>query len=39
MYHIERNIVIVGDFNVHVNDKDDIEAQQFNDIMEALGLD
>ena len=34
-----KNIVILGDFNVHVNDKDDIEAQQFNDKMEASGLD
>ena len=34
----DKNIVIVGDFNVHVNDGCDIEANIFNDMMIAMGL-
>ena len=33
------NIIIMGDFNIHVNNTDDPEAQIFLDTMEALGLD
>ena len=33
-----KNIVILGDFNLHVNDKSDTNAQQFIDIVEASGL-
>ena len=33
------NIIITGDFNIHVNDTNDPEAQIFLDTMEALGLD
>ena len=33
------NIIIRGDFNVHVNNTNDPEAQIFLDTMEALGLD
>ena len=33
-----RNIIICGDFNVHIDNLTDIEAQIFNDTMEALGL-
>ena len=32
------NHIILGDFNLHVNDHDDVDAQIFNDSMEALGL-
>ena len=31
-----RNIIICGDFNIHINDLTDIEAQIFDDTMEAL---
>ena len=30
-----KNIVIVGNFNLHVNDKSDTDAQQFIDMVEA----
>ena len=33
-----RNIIICGDFNMHIDDLTDIDAQIFNDTMEALGL-
>ena len=33
------NIIIAGDFNLHVNNTNDPEAQVFLDTMEALGLD
>ena len=33
------NIVIAGDFNLHIDDKKDPEAQLFTDMMAALGLD
>ena len=33
------NIIITGDFNIHVNDTNDPEAQIFLDTIEALGLD
>ena len=34
-----RNILILGDFNIHVNSKDDPDEEVFSDMMEALGLD
>ena len=34
----DKNIVMVGDFNVHVNDGCDIEANIFNDMMIVMGL-
>ena len=33
------NIIIMGDFNIHVNNTTDPEVQIFLDTMEALGLD
>ena len=30
-----KNIVILGDFNLHVNDKSDTDAKQFIDMVEA----
>ena len=33
-----KNLVITGDFNVHVNDQEDPDAQIFSDITSALGL-
>ena len=33
-----KNILIAGDFNIHINDGNDIEAGQFIDKLEALGL-
>ena len=33
-----RNIIICGDFNIHIDDLNNIKAQIFNDTMEALGL-
>ena len=33
------NIIITGDFNIHVNDTNDPEAQIFLDTMVALGMD
>ena len=33
------NIIIMGDFNIHVNNTNNPEAQIFLDTMEALGLD
>ena len=33
-----RNILIFGDFNIHINNKDDPDAKVFSDVMEALGL-
>ena len=32
------NILILGDYNIHVNKKDDPDAEVFSDMMEALGL-
>ena len=32
-----KNIVILDDFNLHVNDKSDTDAQQFIDMVEASG--
>ena len=32
------NIVVLGDFNIHINNDLDAEANRFKDIMEALGL-
>ena len=33
-----KNIVILGDFSLHVNDKSDTDTQQFMDVVEASGL-
>ena len=33
-----KNYIILDDFNLHVNDQDDVDAQSFSDCMEALGL-
>ena len=33
-----RNILILGDFNIHINSKDDPGAEVFSDMIEALGL-
>ena len=33
-----KNIVILGDFNLHVNDKVDTDAEQFIDMVDASGL-
>ena len=30
--------IILGDFNIHVNNKDDPDANVFSDMREALGL-
>ena len=35
---VKHNIIITGDFNIHVNDTNDPEAQIFLDTVEALGL-
>ena len=32
------NIIVLGDFNIHINNDLDAEANRFKDIMEALGL-
>ena len=34
-----RNLLILGDFNIHVNSINDPDAEVFSDMMEALGLD
>ena len=34
-----RNLVITGDFNLHVNDSKDQDGEVFTDTMVALGLD
>ena len=33
-----RNIIICGEFNIHIDDPNDTEAQIFNDTMEVLEL-
>ena len=33
-----KNIVILGNFNLHVNDKSDTDGQQFIDMVEASGM-
>ena len=33
-----RNILTLGSFNIHINSKDDPDAEVFSDMMEALGL-
>ena len=33
-----KNVVIVGDFNIHVNDKGNIQAQHFVEMMNAFGF-
>ena len=32
------NHIIMGDFNIHINDNDDVDAQIFSESMEALAL-
>ena len=32
------NIIVLGDFNIHTNNDQDVDANRFKDIMEALGL-
>ena len=32
------NIIVLGDFNIHINNDQDVDANRFKDIMEALGL-
>ena len=32
------NHIILGDFNIHINDNDNVDAQIFSESMEALGL-
>ena len=34
----DKNLLITGDFNVHINDQGDPDAQIFSDITSALGL-
>ena len=34
-----RNILILGNFNIHVNSKDDLDTEVSSDMMETLGLD
>ena len=34
----EYNIIVLGDFNIHINNDQDADANRFKDIMEALGL-
>ena len=33
-----KNIICMGDFNIHVNNLNDLDAQQFVALTEALGL-
>ena len=33
-----RNIIVLGDFNIHINNNQDGDANRFKDIMVALGL-
>ena len=33
------NLVIMGDFNIHVDDLDNSDAEQFNDVCVAIGLE
>ena len=33
-----RNIIVLGDLNIHINNDQDGDANRFIDIMEALGL-
>ena len=35
---VNNNHIILGDFNIHLNDNEDVEAQIFSESMEALGL-
>ena len=34
-----RNILILDDFNTHINNKNDPDTEVYSDMMEALGLD
>ena len=34
-----RNILILGDFNIYIDSKDDPDAEVFSGMMETLGLD
>ena len=33
------NLMIMGDFNIHVDDLDNSDAKQFNDVCTAIGLE
>ena len=33
------NLMVLGDFNIHINDTNDTDAQKFKDSTEAMGLD
>ena len=33
-----KNYIILGDFNLHVSDQEDVDTQIFSDSIEALGL-
>ena len=33
-----KNLVLLGDFNIHINKLDDHDTQAYIDTMEALGL-
>ena len=35
---VNKSHIIIGDFNIHINDNEDVEAQIFSESMEALGL-
>ena len=32
------NIIVLGDFNIHINNDQDVDVNRFKDILEALGL-
>ena len=34
-----KNIIIAGDFNIHIDDKNDLDSEQFRDLLEVMGLD
>ena len=35
----DNKFIILGDFNIHVNDESDVNAHNFMDIIMALGLE
>ena len=37
-HHTMQNTIILGDFNIHVNDSMDVNADIFQDTMAATGL-
>ena len=34
-----KNIIIAGDFNIHIDDKNDLDSEKFRDSLEVMGLD